>query len=156
MPAIACDPESLLAASECIDQVIPAGRMPAVIAYLLAVIAGGPTDPQSLLAASNCIDKVIPAGMMQAVITALLCNINNGQTMNTNLLDAGIAPLSGGNATVPTSAASASNVILLTYYSLNFSLASVGYSTIVNGVSFRINSSNGEDTNLVSWAIFKP
>ena len=72
---IACDSTSLLAASECLDQVIPAGRMPAVIVYLLATIAGVSTDPESLLAASKCIDKVIPAGAMPAVQTYLLCAI---------------------------------------------------------------------------------
>lgn len=149
---ISCDATSLLAASECLDQNIPAGRMPAVIAYLLAVIAGGPTDPQSLLSASACIDKVIPRGMMQAVITYLLCQIN----MNSNLLASGLATLVGGTVTVNTTAADPANAILLTYFSLDGNQATVSYSNVVAGTSFQIKSSNGQDTNMVAWAILKP
>lgn len=157
MPEINCDATSLLAASECYDQlIIRAGRGPAVMVYLLNVATGLNLTPNQLIALAECIDKTIPAGMMQAVITALLCQTANGQIMNSNLLASGIAQLAGGTTTVSNPNALATNVILLTYFSATTNSTIIGYNNVVDGVSFDINSSDGGDTGMVSWAILKP
>jgi hypothetical protein len=77
---IACDATSLLAASECLDQQVPPGRMDAIMIGLLAQIAGVSADPTSLMDNAKCIDAVVPKGMRDAVILWLLCQINNKQT----------------------------------------------------------------------------
>lgn len=69
------------------------------------------------------------------------------------ILDSGVATLVAGTATVLSASALAANPIVLGYYSVDGSLATVAYGTIVDGVSFVITSSNEEDTNKVSWVI---
>lgn len=74
---ISCDSTSLLAASECLDQQVPPGRMDAIMIYLLALKAGVSADPTSLMANSKCIDALVPKGMRDAVIISLLCGIQS-------------------------------------------------------------------------------
>lgn len=74
MPELNCDANALLAASECIDQQVPPGRMDAIMIYLMATKAGVSTDPTSLMDNSKCIDAVIPKGMRDSVIISLLCS----------------------------------------------------------------------------------
>ena len=154
MPAVSCDPNDLLLASKCL-KCIPAGAQNEVIIYLLSMIAGVDPNPNELMSLARCM-RCIPTGMQLEVQTYLLCQIQNEALMNSNLLASGIAQLVGGTATVNNANALATNAILLTYYSLNGSSATVTYGTITPGVSFVISSSNGADTNLVSWAILKP
>jgi hypothetical protein len=71
-------------------------------------------------------------------------------------LASGLAALSNGTATVSTSAANGTNSILLTYRSLDGSLATVGVANVAADASFQILSSNGNDTNQVTWVIYKP
>lgn len=65
----------------------------------------------------------------------------------------GIANLTAGAATVSTTMANSARTIVLTYYSIDSKQAMVGYSNVVNGASFKIYSSNVNDTNKVSWLI---
>src|ERR1019366_7074511 len=67
------------------------------------------------------------------------------------VLDSGVAILTAGTVTVTSAKASAGNVILLTYYSIDGTLATVAYKTVVEATSFVIVSSNDADTNQVSW-----
>jgi hypothetical protein len=93
---------------------------------------------------------------LHAALTFLLCKTAYQQFMNARVLDAGLATLSGGTVTVSSTSAAATNPILLTYYSLDGNAATITYGYVVAGVSFDISSSNGADTNMVSWAILKP
>ena len=129
------------------------------------------SDPELLQAiASIALNPISPATMDQitdgirglaqrdpkaarAALVFLLCLTTN---QNMNLLSSGVAQLAGGTATVLDANASSTNVILLSYFSLDGNNASVSYGTIVPGVSFKITSSYSQDTNLVSWAILKP
>lgn len=92
---------------------------------------------------------------MKAMLVMLLCKTANQIIMNANLLDCGIATLANGTATVTSAYADSGNTILLSYFSLDNTGATVVYNTVVNGVSFMISSTNPTDTNLVSWAILK-
>lgn len=76
-------------------------------------------------------------------------------SVDTYVLDSGVATLSSGVATISTAHASASRPVLLTYYSVDGNLANVAYDSIVAATSFRIVSSNEDDTNKVAWAILQ-
>ena len=71
------------------------------------------------------------------------------------ILDKGIAQLSGGTVIIGSDFAYSTNIISLTYYSLDNTAATIGYLNVVDGVSFTINSTNITDTNKVSWIIFQ-
>lgn len=152
--AISCDPNDLVQAAACF-RCLPPGAQMDVMTYLLAQIAGGSTDPNTLMQQAACM-KCIPKGMQLEVQTSLLCQIAYQVFVNANVQASGVAQLVGGTATVNTPAANAANPILLTYYSLDGNVATLSYGTIVSGTSFVITSSNGADTNLVSWAILTP
>jgi hypothetical protein len=73
---ISCDPGDLIKAAACFDKCIPEGMKPAVITYLLALMAGGSTDPNVLMQQAKTM-KTIPAGMQAEVQTYLLCQLVN-------------------------------------------------------------------------------
>ena len=86
-------------------------------------------------------------------------NLTNWSRINTNItcVARGIATLSGGLATVPTSMAYATNIFFLARYNASGAAANVvSYSNIVAGVSFQIFSTGVADTQQVSWGIFLP
>jgi hypothetical protein len=149
---ISCETNDLLQASACF-KCIPAGSQEEVMIYLLGQIVDPTLTPQEMMDASACF-KCIPKGMQWGVIAWLLCQTANGQIMNSNLLASGIAQLAGGTVTVNNPNALATNVILLTYQGAGQS--AVSYDNIVPGVSFDINTGNGGDNGVVSWAILKP
>lgn len=96
-------------------------------------------------------DEKLPGSMKDAALVYFF-----GQMVrNPHILDSGLATLAGGTATVLSASAAATRAILLSYYSLDGNGATVRYGTIVDGVSFVITSSNGADTNQVSWAILE-
>lgn len=68
----------------------------------------------------------------------------------------GIATLSHGTNKVATVWANATNILSLTYYSIDSSQAVVGVTNITANVSFFIKSENPNDTNKVFWQIVKP
>jgi hypothetical protein len=125
--------------------------------YLLASIAGVATDAETIIALAEVAGWAkLPERNLQEAIAYLLCQVATGLYMNSHLAASGVSTLSGGAVTVNSISASATNIILLTYYSLDGNQATVSYSNIVEGISFDINSSNSSDTNEVSWVIFKP
>jgi hypothetical protein len=114
-------------------------------------------SPASGATAQTLINGAYAAGydalsdrLIEEAILAVTCMISS------QVLDSGLATLAGGTVTVPTTSASATNPILLTYFSLDGSSATISYGNVVPGTSFTINSSNSGDTNMVAWAILKP
>ncbi len=87
------------------------------------------------------------------IVFGQMSDIAVGGTPVGGVLDSGVATLAAGTATVLSSMSSATKAILLTYYSLDTTFATIGYSTVSAGVSFVITSSNATDTNKVAWAI---
>lgn len=124
-------------------------KMAAVFAACSAPGAGA--TAQTLIAGAMAAGyDALSDRQLEESLLAVLCMISS------QVLDSGLATLSGGTATVLTTSASATNPILLSYFSLDGNLANVSYGTIVAGTSFVITSSNGADTNMVAWAILKP
>lgn len=79
-----------------------------------------------------------------------------GQIKKVVIADSGLATLASGTVTVTSPSANSTNVIMLTYYSLDGNVSSLRYASVVNGTSFTILSSNNSDANQVSWVIIKP
>jgi hypothetical protein len=73
-----------------------------------------------------------------------------------NIIASGEATLSAGTVTVTTTAANSTNRFALGYHSIDGSLSTYGYKSVVNGVSFVLFSGNVNDTNKISWQITKP
>lgn len=101
---------------------------------------------QSELACLNCATPT----QLKSAVAFLLCRM---QFMTSRILDSGIATLSGGSATVLSDHASSGNPILLSYQNVTGPIGTLISSTIVNGVSFVIESSNVGDANTVAWII---
>ena len=81
--------------------------------------------------------------------------VNTTSSYASQILDGGVIQLSGGTATVPSLYANPTNIILLSYYSVDGGVASICYQNIVTSISFDILSSNVMDVNYVSWVILK-
>ena len=149
---MACDAQSLV-------NLAAAGKFAGLserdlkLAILYALCAG----PGSSATAQQLIDGAYAEGydklsdrQVEECILVVVC-----QNVNSQVLASGLATLSGGTVTVTSTSASAANPILLTYYSLNGTVAVVSYGTIIDGTSFVISSANPADTNVVAWAILK-
>lgn len=72
--AVDCTPNALVEASRCFDCLTPDQKQ-SVIAYLLAVIAGGSTDPTTLLENARCFQGCLTIGQLKAIQVYLLCQI---------------------------------------------------------------------------------
>ena len=92
-------------------------------------------------------------GPVGSVVFGPISPTTVGGTPVGGVLDFGVATLVAGTVIVASAAASATNPILLSYYSVDGSVATVSYGTIVEATSFVITSSNDVDTNKVAWAI---
>ncbi len=78
MAIISTDPQTLAAAANCFNCIIPVGEQLAVQTYILAVIAGLPTDQagvQALVNAARCFSCTIPPGDQLAVQNYILAQL---------------------------------------------------------------------------------
>lgn len=145
------DTGQLLADSSCLNCLTDKQLLESLAGILAEIYVEDKTVEQ-IRDAITCLFCTSPK-QLKSAIAYLLCQT---QFMNSRILDSGLAHLSGGTATVTNVNASASNPILLSYYSLNGNQATITYGSIVAGTSFVITSSNGSDTNWVAWSILKP
>lgn len=149
------DTPAVLARIRDIDQKYPGHLKQAAMVCALAQLNIGRQprdfDPSAALPYVKYTGQVLPGTMTLAAIVYMLAQT----AYNPHFLDAGIVTLAGGTATVLSASAAATRAILLSYYSIDGNGATVRYGTIVDGVSFVITSSNGADTNQVSWAILE-
>lgn len=87
------------------------------------------------------------------IVFGQMSDIAVGGTPVGGVLDSGVATLVAGKVTVSSTMAATTNPILLSYYSVDGTQATVAYGTIIAATSFVITSSNPTDTNKVSWSI---
>lgn len=120
--------------------------------YALCVLPGPSATAQTLISGAMAAgyDGLSDRELEECILAVVCSNVNS------QILASGLAQLSGGTVVVSSAAALATNPILLTYFSLNNQQATIGYGTVVDGVSFTITSANPTDNNMVAWAILKP
>lgn len=149
------DTPEVLAVIKAIDDAY-AGKMKkaAMVAGLAQFNSGQPAaifDPHDQMSYIRYTDEHLPGSMKDAGIVYMIAQM----VYNPHVLDAGLATLAGGTATVLTTNADSQNPILLTYYSATTGGSLLNYNTVVDGVSFNINSSNPADAGIVSWMIIR-
>lgn len=70
-----CTPTSLMAQANCFKSCLQPDQIQAVIAYLLAQLAGGSTDPLVLFQQASCFHSCLNPHQLKAVQVYLLCQI---------------------------------------------------------------------------------
>ena len=123
----------------------------AMLSSLITLQSPSSFDPNSIYSIVEYIDEMLPGSMKRAAIVYLLSQLSAG----TSVIESGVDSLSGGTKTIYSSNASSNNPIILTSYASGTASILV-CNSIVDGVSFTINSSNPSDTSKVAWAILKP
>ena len=81
--AVTCTPQAIVSGAGCLDQQLPVGIRPAVISYLLAILAGGSTNAKTILAAATgagWFDIRLSRSEYDGIQLYLLCNKINATT----------------------------------------------------------------------------
>jgi hypothetical protein len=145
--------QSVLNNIKAIDEAYPGSMKKAGIIVALFELLGTQTpanfDPNSVKSFVTDTDELLPGSMKEAALVYIMAQLS----VATRVVESGVAQLVNGSATVNSVNASASNAILLAYYSMDGAQATISYGNLNAGVSFGITSSKSNDTNLVSWAI---
>jgi hypothetical protein len=76
---MACDAQTIIDDSTCVECFIPRGLQPAALLVILCAIRDGDTsmscDPQAIIDEANCLQCLIPDGMMFPALISVACAI---------------------------------------------------------------------------------